>query len=270
MGCLFDLGEGDDRCLAISGTSVEVGRLLQLRRLGRRRGWPIVCRTHHPSLRRGHPEVKAVGIVPNNQTAVACEDGLTRCPWAIEPPEYRAYHDNEWGRPVGDDSRVFEKLCLEGFQAGLSWLTILRKRDSFRDAFGRFDPEVVARFDEADIERLLADASIVRHRGKIEAAIANARAIVEMWERGDSLASLFWAYELPTGQEGPLRASEVPDATVQSKALSMQLRHRGFRFVGPTTVYAAMQSLGVTNDHLQSCHFRSVAEHDRLVFSSPA
>lgn len=207
--------------------------------------------------------------VPINEATVACDDGLSRCPWAVTPPEYRRYHDEEWGRPVGDDNRVFEKLCLEGFQSGLSWLTILRKRDGFRDAFKLFDPTVVARFDEGDVERLLGDTSIVRHRGKIEAAIANARAVLALREKGACLAGLFWAYELPKGLEGPLRTGAVPSATVQSKALSLQLRQHGFRFVGPVTVYAAMQALGVVNDHLQGCQFRVEAERDRQAFSAP-
>ena len=208
--------------------------------------------------------------VPTNESPLACDDGLTRCPWGVAPPEYRRYHDDEWGRPVADDDLVFEKLCLEGFQSGLSWLTILRKREGFRKAFASFDPEAVAGFGEQDVERLLADTSIVRHRGKIEAAIANARAVLVLREKGVSLAGLFWAYELPKNQEGPLRTGAVPSATVQSKALSLQLRQHGLRFVGPTTVYAAMQALGIANDHLNGCHFRAVVEHDRAVFTPPS
>jgi DNA-3-methyladenine glycosylase I len=201
------------------------------------------------------------------------DDGLPRCPWGLSPPEYLRYHDEEWGRPVSDDNRIFEKLCLEGFQSGLSWLTILRKRQGFRTAFASFDPAAVARFSDGDVARLLGDASIVRHRGKIEATIANARAVVALWAEGQSLGQVLWSYEPPApggaGAAGPLRLGELPAATAQSKALSADLRRRGFRFVGPTTVYAAMQSLGVVNDHLEGCHFRAIAAADRAVFVAP-
>jgi len=203
---------------------------------------------------------------------VSGNDGLPRCPWGVSTPEYTRYHDEEWGRPVGDDAQIFEKLCLEGFQSGLSWLTILRKREGFRAAFASFDPVVVARFDDGDVARLLGDASIVRHRGKIEATIANARAVVALWSEGRSLAHLLWAFEppaLPAATAGPVRLGEVPPATAQSKALSADLRRRGFRFVGPTTVYAAMQALGVVNDHLQDCHFRALATAERATFVAP-
>jgi DNA-3-methyladenine glycosylase I len=196
-------------------------------------------------------------------------DGLARCPWGLSAPEYVRYHDEEWGRPVGDDNRIYEKMCLEGFQSGLSWLTILRKREGFRQAFASFDPTVVALFDDGDIARLLGDVSIVRHRGKIEATIANARAVVALWAEGQSLAQLLWAYEAPA-EPVPVRMGDVPPATAQSKALSADLRRRGFRFVGPTTMYAAMQSLGVVNDHLEGCHFRPLAAMDRAEFAVPA
>jgi DNA-3-methyladenine glycosylase I len=207
-----------------------------------------------------------------NEEAVVCDDGLPRCPWAVAPSEYRLYHDTEWGRPVCDDDIIFERLCLEGFQSGLSWLTILRKREAFRRAFASFDPAVVCGFGDEDIERLLADASIVRHRGKIEAAVGNARALVDLQRGGTTLASLFWAYEVPrglSGNDGPVGTGAVPAATVQSKALSVQLRQRGFRFVGPTTVYAAMQAIGVVNDHLRGCHFRAAADGERWSFFPP-
>jgi len=197
-------------------------------------------------------------------------DGLRRCPWAVEPPEYRAYHDDEWGRPVVDDVRIFEKLCLEGFQAGLSWLTILRKRDAFRRAFAGFDMPTVAAFAERDIRRLLDDAGIVRHRGKIEAAIANARAALDVQASEGSLAVLIWRYE-PTGRTRRPRAlDEIPASTPESTALSKDLRKRGFRFVGPTTVYAAMQALGIVNDHLAGCHVRKVVDDERRSLTRPS
>jgi DNA-3-methyladenine glycosylase I len=200
--------------------------------------------------------------------AVVCDDGVARCPWGISTAEYREYHDEEWGRPVGDDNRIYEKLCLEGFQSGLSWLTILRKREAFRRAFASFDPVVVAAFDDRDVERLVLDASIIRHRGKIEATIANARGVLELRAGGRSLASLVWAHEAPAGQ-APVSTSDLTASTPESKDLSKQLRLHGFRFVGPTTVYAAMQALGVVNDHLQGCHFRDIALAERSKFSPP-
>ena len=177
------------------------------------------------------------------------DDGLTRCSWGSSTPEYRTYHDSEWGRPVGDDARVYEKLCLEGFQAGLSWLTILRKRDGFRQAFASFDPAVVAGFDEADVDRLVANPSIVRHRPKIVAAVANARATVALRHEGISLAGLVWKHG-PAVTKPPKAMSDISPSIPESKALSTELRRHGFAFVGPTTVYAAMQALGVVNDHL--------------------
>jgi DNA-3-methyladenine glycosylase I len=196
-------------------------------------------------------------------------DGLARCAWgASAAPEYQPYHDEEWGRPVGDDNRVYEKLCLEGFQSGLSWLTILRKRGGFRRAFATFDPVQVARFDDSDVERLLQDAAIVRHRGKIVATIANAQATVALSEQGVSLAGLVWQYEPP--RSGPPRTlADLPALTPESEALAAQLRKYGFRFVGPTTVYAAMQSLGVVNDHLSGCFARDEVEQARLAFRRP-
>ncbi len=180
-------------------------------------------------------------------------DGVVRCPWAGDDALYVAYHDEEWGRPVHDETRIFEKLCLEGFQSGLAWITILRKRPAFRAAFANFDPEVVARFDDADVERLVADAGIVRHRGKIEAAIGNARATVAMHAEGVSLAELVWSVR-PAPRASRLAALEdVPAVTPESERLARELRARGFRFVGPTTAYAAMQSLGVVDDHLLGC-----------------
>lgn len=196
-------------------------------------------------------------------------DGLGRCPWGASTPEYVSYHDTEWGRPVGDDDRIYEKLCLEGFQSGLSWLTILRKRDGFRRAFSEFDAEAVAGFGDAEVERLVADASIVRHRGKILAAIGNARATVSLRERGGSLAAVVWRYE-PKPAKAPVRVSDLVAVTDASKALSKELVRLGFRFVGPTTVHSAMQSLGLVNDHLRGCAFREPCTADRASFTVPA
>jgi DNA-3-methyladenine glycosylase I len=196
-------------------------------------------------------------------------DGVRRCNWGDSTAELRGYHDLEWGRPVGDDARVYEKLCLEGFQAGLSWLTILRKREGFRDAFGMFDPTVVARFDEADIERLLADARIVRNRAKIIAAITNARATVRLYAEGTSLATVLWSHEPAPSRPSP-RLADLPATTSESKALSKELKRRGFSFVGPTTVYSTMQSLGVVNDHLRGCQFHAVVEAERAKFARPS
>ncbi|HET9077191.1 MAG TPA: DNA-3-methyladenine glycosylase I [Acidimicrobiales bacterium] len=199
----------------------------------------------------------------------AGDDGRARCPWGLAPPEYREYHDQEWGRPVDDDRAVFEKLCLEGFQAGLSWLTILRKRPGFRQAFAGFDPAAVARFDDGDVDRLLADPGIVRHRAKILATIANARAAVRLADQGVSLAGLVWSYQ-PPARPAPTTTGDVAGSTPESKALSADLRRRGFRFVGPTTVYSSMQSLGVVDDHLEGCHLRAAVEADRRAFRPPA
>jgi DNA-3-methyladenine glycosylase I len=196
------------------------------------------------------------------------EGGVGRCAWGAATPEYQLYHDQEWGRPVGDDNRVFEKLSLEGFQAGLSWLTILRKRDGFRRAFASFDPTVVAAFGDADVERLLADPGIVRHRGKILATITNAQATIRLRDQHISLVALVWQYE-PKASRPPRSGGDLPPSTPESKSLSAALRKHGFRFVGPTTVYAAMQSLGVVNDHLDGCGFRSVAEAERSHFNVP-
>jgi DNA-3-methyladenine glycosylase I len=192
------------------------------------------------------------------------EDRRQRCGWCTSAPDYMAYHDDEWGRPVTDDVRIYEKICLEGFQSGLSWLTILRKREGFRRAFAGFAPEVVARFGPEDVERLVADVAIVRHRGKIEAAIANARGTLEAQQRHGSLAALVWSFEPPRrGRPVPQRLGDLPGTTAESTALSKALRGLGFRFVGPTTAYAAMESLGLVNDHLAGCHVRRACEHDR-------
>jgi DNA-3-methyladenine glycosylase I len=185
------------------------------------------------------------------------DDGRRRCWWGASSPEYVAYHDGEWARPVTDDRGVYERLVLEGFQSGLSWLTILRKRENFRAAFANFEVEAVARFGARDVKRLLADAGIVRHRGKIEAAIANAKAAAAL---DVPLSELFWSYA-PTGRRrAPRSLSDLPAITPESTALSKELKKRGFRFVGPTTAYAAMQACGVVNDHLAGCWARAEVE----------
>ncbi len=191
-------------------------------------------------------------------------DGRRRCGWCGDAADYVAYHDDEWGRPVVDDVRLFEKLSLEGFQSGLSWLTILRKREGFRCAFADFDPTVVAGFGERDVQRLLGDAAIVRHRGKIEATIANARATLAVQEAHGSLAALVWSFEPDRrGRPVPERLGDLTPTTSESTALAKALKAAGFRFVGPTTAYAAMQSLGLVNDHLRGCHVRAACERDR-------
>lgn len=187
------------------------------------------------------------------------EDGVARCWWGAEPEIYRDYHDNEWGRPTTDDHRLFEKICLEGFQAGLSWLTILRKRENFRNAFAGFDPEKVAQFEEADVHRLLADAGIVRHQGKIRSTINNAANTLELIDEQGSLAAHFWSWAEPE-QDPP---SELPATTSVSTAMSKDLKKRGWSFVGPTTVYAFMQAMGLVNDHLDGCHVREACAEER-------
>lgn len=195
---------------------------------------------------------------------VAGRDGQQRCAWCAATEQYEAYHDHEWGFPVSDDRRLFEKLCLEGFQAGLSWRTILTKREAFRAAFAGFDPERVARFDKADVKRLLSDAGIVRHRGKIEAAINNAQRVLELVEREGSLAAYVWRFEPER-----LAASEVVTETSASRALSKDLKKRGWKFVGPTTMYAFMQAMGLVNDHAPGCVIREKVDAARAVFRVP-
>jgi DNA-3-methyladenine glycosylase I len=199
-------------------------------------------------------------------------DGLHRCSWCGELPDYMAYHDDEWGLPIADDKRLFEKLTLEGFQSGLSWLTILRKRDAFRKAFADFDFEKVARFGAKDVERLVADAGIVRHRGKIESAINNAKRVCELLQKEPSLAAFIWRYE-PEAKSRPKRITPDMAMTLthstESTALSKDLKKRGFSFVGPTTMYAFMQSMGLVNDHLHGCHAQAKVEAARAAFKRP-
>jgi DNA-3-methyladenine glycosylase I len=183
-----------------------------------------------------------------------------RC-WTSNDPLYVGYHDEEWGRPVTDERGLLERLCLEGFQSGLSWLTILRKRENFRAAFAGFDPEQIARFGKRDVERLLRDAGIVRHRGKIEAAIANARATLALRERGTSLDAVVWAHRAKA-RRAAKSIYDLPATTGESLSLSKELKRLGFRFVGPTTVYAAMQACGVVNDHIASCHVRTAVQQE--------
>jgi DNA-3-methyladenine glycosylase I len=200
------------------------------------------------------------------------DDGRVRCPWPRGRPDYCAYHDEEWGRPVVDDQRLFEKICLEGFQSGLSWLTILRKREHFRRAFRGFDYEQVARFNERSVLRLLGDAGIVRHRGKIEAAIGNAKRACVLADEFGSLAAYFWRYE-PVPASRPKRVTRATlrrlTESPESRAMSKDLRSRGWRFVGPTTLYAFMQAMGMVNDHLESCDFREEVETARRRFRRP-
>ena len=185
-------------------------------------------------------------------SVVAGADGRLRCPWGVSTPDYEAYHDQEWGRPVRDDVGLFERLTLEAFQSGLSWLTILRKREAFRAAFSGFDPAVVAAFDETDRERLLSDAGIVRNRAKIAAAITNARALLDLDE---PFADLLWSFAPAAGERArPRSLADIPATTPESKAMSKELKRRGFVFVGPTTAYALMQATGMVDDHLAECY----------------
>ena len=180
-------------------------------------------------------------------------DGLHRCPWGLSTPDYVAYHDEEWGRPVHGDARLYERVSLEAFQSGLSWLTILRKRAAFRDAFAGFDPAVVAEFGDADVERLMADAGIVRNRAKVLATIANARAVAEL---DGGLDALLWSFAPADRRRAPRTTADVPAVTPASVAMAKELKRRGFRFVGPTTAYALMQATGMVDDHLARCAFR--------------
>jgi DNA-3-methyladenine glycosylase I len=199
-------------------------------------------------------------------------DGVARCWWGADDDLYRDYHDAEWGHPVADDRRLFEKLNLEGFQAGLSWLTILRKRENFRRAFANFEIDAVAGFDGTDVERLLADAGIVRHRGKIESTINNARRCLELRDEFGSLAAYVWGFE-PNPSTRPAVLDQATlyglAKTAESTAMSKDLRRRGWSFVGPTTVYAFMQAMGLVNDHLVGCALREPIELERASFVRP-
>jgi DNA-3-methyladenine glycosylase I len=192
---------------------------------------------------------------------VVGDDGLARCVWGASTADYQTYHDTEWGRPVRGETALFERITLEAFQSGLSWLTILRKRPGFRQAFAGFDPEQVARFGPDDVERLLADPGIVRNRAKVAAAIGNARAVVALRDRVEGgLDALFWSFAPdPALRPAPRTLGEVPAVTVESKALAKALKQHGMVFVGPTTAYAAMQACGLVDDHLAGCHARGTA-----------
>ncbi|MFM7210466.1 MAG: DNA-3-methyladenine glycosylase I [Actinomycetota bacterium] len=183
-----------------------------------------------------------------------------RCPWGESPDDMRRYHDEEWGRPLRGDRAIFERLSLEGFQSGLSWLTILRKREAFRSAFDGFDVELIAAYDESDVQRLLADAGIVRHRGKIEAVIANARVLSD-WQGADGdgvLDARVWACAT-TPIRAPRTLGDIPTTSPEAISLAKDLKRRGWRFLGPTTAYAALQAIGVVNDHVEGCEFREVS-----------
>ena len=198
--------------------------------------------------------------------AIPFADGKKRCGWCAATPGYIAYHDKEWGFPVRDDRRLFEKLSLEGFQSGLSWRTILEKRDNFRAAFRQFDFDAVARFGARDVKRLLGDAGIVRHRGKIEAVINNARRAQELVKREGSLAAFIWRYEPDAKQAAEPQTASTSAA---SAALSADLKKQGWKFVGPTTVYAFMQAMGLINDHAEDCVIRAEVERARKDFTRP-
>ncbi len=210
-------------------------------------------------------------MIPRNGLAPG-PDGRPRCFWGVSAPDYVAYHDAEWGFPVADDRRLFEKLCLEGFQSGLSWLTILRKRENFRAAFANFDAKVVAKFGARDVTRLLKDAGIVRHRGKIESTINNAKRVLETVDEHGSLAAYAWTF-VPPAKERPramTRAALVKlGSTPTSIRLSKDLKKRGWTYVGPTTVYAFMQAMGLVDDHLEGCVIRAAAEAARRAFTPP-
>jgi len=212
------------------------------------------------------------GVGDRTRGLVRGKDGRMRCAWAAATPDYQAYHDEEWGFPVTEGRRLFEKICLEGFQAGLSWLTILRKREAFRRAFSRFEPAAVARLGPRDVERLLRDPAIVRHRGKIEAAIGNAGAALVVEREFGSLGAYFWRFEPPEDSRPRRmtpRALSALKATPEAVELSKDLKRRGFRFVGPTTVYAFMQAMGLVNDHLEGCHARAEVERERRRMRRP-
>ena len=199
-------------------------------------------------------------------------DGITRCAWHGNLPDYLRYHDHEWGRPVADDRRLFEKICLEGFQSGLSWLTILRKRENFRAAFANFEFDRIAEFTETDVERLVQDVGIIRHRGKIVSTINNARRAKEMVAEAGSLAAWFWRFE-PGPDERPKKVDlahlRANPTTAISVRISKELKKRGWSFVGPTTVYAFMQAMGLVNDHIEGCYCRAEIEKERARFKRP-
>ena len=200
------------------------------------------------------------------------EDGITRCSWAKDHLDYRNYHDVEWGRPVSNDFQLFEKICLEGFQSGLSWLTILRKRENFRQAFANFDFNKIADYNEDNVSQLLQNSGIIRHRGKIEATINNAQRALELVEEFGSLATYIWGWE-PASREPHIGKGEyshpIPSITRTSQLLSKDLKNRGWKYFGPTTAYAFMQAMGLVNDHMEGCAFRKIVENLRNEFEAP-
>ena len=203
---------------------------------------------------------------------VTDEDGTNRCWWGHEPLDYRKYHDEEWGRPVADDFKLFEKICLEGFQSGLSWLTILRKRENFREAFAGFDFNKIAEFDDEDVACLLQNAGIIRHRGKIEATINNSRRALEIVDEFGSLARYIWRWETESREPGIGKNDNnglIPSITKTSQLLSKDLKKRGWKFFGPTTAYAFMQAMGLVNDHMEVCAVREIVEQARNEFHRP-
>ncbi len=206
---------------------------------------------------------------PATHEVLLCDDGVRRCVWACSTPDYHAYHDSEWGFPVASDVRLFEKLSLEGFQSGLSRLTILRKRESFREAFAGFDHERIARFGDGDVERLLGDEGIVRHRGKIEAVINNARLAGELIEAEGSIAHYVWGFEPGPAARVRDAHGHLPASTPESVAMAKDLKRRGWKFVGPTTAYAFMQAMGLVNDHREGCDANELAELARERFERP-
>lgn len=203
---------------------------------------------------------------------IRSEDGIVRCGWHDGKADYQAYHDEEWGRPETDDIRLFEKICLEGFQSGLSWLTILRKRENFRAGFAGFDLHRVAQFDEEDVTRLLGDAGIIRHRRKIESTINNAKRAIDLQKEAGSLSAYFWSFE-PAASERPdpvtWAALTANPTTTASTRLSKDLKKRGWSFVGPTTAYAFMQAMGLVNDHVEGCAFRKIVDDERDALARP-
>jgi DNA-3-methyladenine glycosylase I len=212
-------------------------------------------------------------MIENNKEYLrTARDNISRCWWGHEPEDYRKYHDEEWGFPVSDDQRLFEKICLEGFQSGLSWLTILRKRENFREAFAGFDFAKVALFDDDDVSSLLQNAGIIRHRGKIEATITNAQGALEIVDEFGSLAHYIWQWKPKSREPGIGKNdsnSPVPSITKTSQLLSKDLKKRGWKFFGPTTAYAFMQAMGLVNDHLEGCAIREKVEKAQLEFSPP-
>jgi len=221
----------------------------------------------HSQRRAQYARSNHLAEIPMSVSTLVASDGRPRCPWCLATSEYLQYHDTEWGLPVADDQRLFEKLCLEGFQSGLSWRTILEKRENFRAAFQGFNIAKVAAYTEDDVERLLQDAGIVRHRGKITAAINNARRALELIEREGSLAAFIWRYEPDRSKlPGPYTDTTSPE----SLALSKELKKRGWKFVGPTTMYSFMQAMGLVNDHAPGCVQHQEVERARAAFRRPS